>query len=115
MTPAPVLLPWSAYRAPAWNHGQPVLDPLTRVVSVDVVADGDLLIGTRTIAGEDPRAADVGKALALPTPAGRATALRAMGIGWVLVEKDAGESPEVSGEVVHDGRLLRLVRLTPGT
>ena len=42
----------------------------------------------------------------------RADGLRAIGIGWVLVEKDApGSAEPVAGGVVHDGRLLRVVRL----
>lgn len=106
-----VLLPWSAYRAPAWNDGRPVLDPLGRLLPVDVVADDDLVVGSTTIAGEDPRATQVRDVLATATPAGRAEALRALGVRWVVVEKDAGASPAVEGSVVHDGPLLRVVRL----
>jgi hypothetical protein len=106
-----VLLPWSAYRAPTWNGGRPVLDPLARLLRTEVVTDGDLVIGSTTVSGEDPRAEDVRQALAASTPQARADALRARGIGWVVVEKDAGDAPEVAGRVVHDGPLLEVVRL----
>jgi hypothetical protein len=88
-----------------------VLDPLARLVRPDVVADGDLRVGATVVTGEDPRTARARAALAQPTPQARADALRTLGVRWVLVEKDAGDSPVVAGEVVHDGRLLRIVRL----
>jgi hypothetical protein len=88
-----------------------VLDPLGRLLRTDVVSDGDLVVDGVTVRGEDPRAVAVRDALALPTAADRAAALRAEGIRWVVVEKDAGASPVVAGEVVHDGPLLRVLRL----
>ncbi|MDH2416640.1 hypothetical protein [Nocardioides sp. CER19] len=106
-----IILPWSAYRAPAWNGHRPVIDPLARLVPADVVTNQDLVVGSMTVAGEDPRARRVSTALAAPTPSGRADALRALGVRWVLVEKDAGEAPSVHGRVVHDGPLLRIIRL----
>ncbi|GAA1960856.1 hypothetical protein GCM10009798_20760 [Nocardioides panacihumi] len=107
-----LVLPWSAYRAPAWNNGRPVLDPLNRLLPVAVVSDGDLVVGATTVRGEDPRAAQAHAALALPSPQARADALRAIGIGWVLVEKDArGSAEPVAGRAVHDGPLLRVARL----
>lgn len=106
-----VLLPWGAYRAPSWAAGRPVLDPLARLLRADVVTDDDLVVGGVTVRGEDVRASEVRDALALPSPAERAGALRARGIRWVVVEKDAGASPAVAGTVVHDGPLLRVIRL----
>lgn len=106
-----VLLPWSAYRAPSWAGRRPVLDPLARLSRADVVADDDLVVGGATVAGEDARAAMVGEALSLSGPEARAAALRASGIRWVVVEKDAGAAPDVAGRVVHDGPMLQVVRL----
>ncbi|SFC02839.1 hypothetical protein SAMN04487968_103128 [Nocardioides terrae] len=105
------LLPWSSYRAPAWNGRRPVLDPLGRLLTVDTVASDDLVVGSTTVRGEDPRVREAASALQATDPEGRAKALRAMGVGWVVVEKDAGSSPEVAGRVLHDGPLLRVVRL----
>ncbi|WP_300676908.1 hypothetical protein [Nocardioides sp.] len=106
-----LVLPWSAYRAPAWNGGRPVLDPLPRMLRTDAVINGDLLVGQTLVAGEDPRAADAGRVLAAATPAARAEGLRGLGIGWVVQELDAGTAPEVAGTVVLDDPLVRVVRL----
>lgn len=108
-----VVLPWSAYRAPAWNGGRPVLDPLSRLLANGVVTDGDLVVGSTTVRGEDPRAEQARAALAHTSPEARAEALASIGIGWVLVEKDApGEREEVGGRVVHDGPLISVARLS---
>jgi len=108
-----VLLPWSSYRAPAWNGRRPVLDPLGRVLPVTTLAADDLVVGSTTVPGEDARVREAATALRAPDPDARAAALRAMGVGWVVAEKDAGSSPAVAGRVVHDGTLLRVVRI-PG-
>ena len=57
-----LVLPFSAYRAPAWNHRHTVLDPLGRYLAPNYVADDDLVVDGRTVPGEDPR---------VPRPAGR--------------------------------------------
>jgi hypothetical protein len=117
-----VVLPWSAYRAPVWNGGRPVLDPLPRLLTKDSVVSDDLLVSGRPVPGEDPHAARVGAALAAPTPEARARALAALGVQWTVTERDAGPAPAVAGTVVHVGPSLSVVRLafdasptSPGT
>lgn len=108
-----LVLPWSAYRAPAWNAHRPVLDPLPRMLPRASVANGDLVIGRTEIEGEDPRAAAAAVALAAPDPEARATELSRLGIAYVITDRTAGEAPQVSGETVQDSGGLLLQRL-PG-
>ncbi|MEU4454830.1 hypothetical protein AB0F44_26100 [Nocardioides sp. NPDC023903] len=108
-----LVLPWSAYRAPAWNAHRPVLDPLPRMLPRASVANGDLVIGGTEIEGEDPRAAAAAEALAAPDPEARATELSRLGIAYVITDRTAGEAPQVAGETVHDSDDLLLQRL-PG-
>ena len=54
-----------SYRAPDWNDGRKVLDPLGRYLEPDYVASDELcVVRRRSVAGEDPRGADVRAALA---------------------------------------------------
>ena len=112
-----LLLPYSAYRAPAWNGGVPVLDPLGRYLEQPYVASDDLIVDDAVIAGEDPHAADVRAALTAGLgPAELAKRLAALGIRWVVTEKDApvdayGPAPLLAGTVLHDGNLLEVARM----
>jgi len=78
-----VVLPYQPYRSYDWNDGRTVLDPLPRYVGVETVTPDTLTVGSRRLAGEDPRAASVAEALDAPEPAAR---LLRLGVGWVAVE-----------------------------
>jgi hypothetical protein len=78
-----VVLPYQPYRSFDWNDGRTVLDPLPRYVGVETVVPDTLTVGSRRLAGEDPRAAAVAEALDAPEPAER---LLRSGVGWVAVE-----------------------------
>lgn len=94
-----VLLPFTSYRAPDWNDGHKVLDPLPRFLGRQAVANDELYVDGRPIPGEDPRAAEVGAALALESAADRAVALAALGVSVVVAEQIPGqETPEIAGE-----------------
>ncbi len=109
------LLPFQAYRAPAWNDRRPVLAPLGRYLGRPVVVQDDLVVDGRQVAGEDPRAAEVEAALSRPTPGQRAEALRQAGIRWLVVEDLPGvDVPDVTGTEVWTGDGLRTVDLGPG-
>jgi len=98
-----LLLPFTAYRQPGWNHDHKVLDPLGRYLTPDYVANDALVVGGETVAGEDPRAAAVARALDLAGPRARARALADLGIGYVATERDApGPLPAVAGSTVVD-------------
>ena len=112
-----LVLPFTSYRAPAWNGHRSVLDPVTRFQPRDYVAGDDLVVDGRTVAGEDPRGAVVRRALARRTPAERADALSRGGIGLVVVD---GAAPGVAPEIAADRRvrtgsftLLTLPSATP--
>ncbi|WP_346618803.1 hypothetical protein [Blastococcus montanus] len=106
-----LVLPFGAYRAFDWNDDRPQLDPAARWLSRPVVADDDLVVGGRTVAGEDLRARAV-------APAGDdPAALADLGIGWVLVERGTPGRPVPEGvaalPLIVDGADLRLYRV-PG-
>jgi hypothetical protein len=75
-----LVLPFGAYRSFAWNDDRPQLDPAPRWLTRPTVVDDELIVGGRSVAGEDARAAEVARA------AGDPAALAGLGIGWVLVE-----------------------------
>jgi hypothetical protein len=88
--PRPVaVLPADSMRDFAWAGTAPVLDPLPRWVSADVLATGDLVIGGRTVPGEGQLAREVQRLLI--SGAGADEVART-GVGWVVVES-AGAAP----------------------
>jgi hypothetical protein len=104
--PRPVaVLPPDSMRVFAWAGTAPVLDPLPRWVSADVLATGDLLIGGRTVAGEGERARDAQRLL---TSGAGADELARAGIGWVVVE--SGSAP-LALPVAYRGDDLVLYRV----
>ena len=109
-----LVLPWGAYRAPDWNHGRTVLDPLGRYLPPGYVADDALVVDGRTVPGEDDRVDRARRALALPSPAERTDALLALGIQTVAVERDAGGAPppRLVGTVLASHPDLVVERLT---
>jgi hypothetical protein len=108
-----LVLPLSSYRAPAWNHRDLVLDPVSRYLTNDAVVSDVLVIDGRRLSGEDPRVSDAARALAEPTPAERAAALAGLGIGAVVVDPTAPgpAPPEIAGDLVLDEPDLRVVTL----
>jgi hypothetical protein len=54
------------------------------------------------IAGEDKRARAAAAALRAPTPGQRAAGLSALGVGFVVTERDTGTSPGVAGRALLD-------------
>lgn len=78
-------LPFSAFRAPEWNGYRPVLDPAGRYFDRVTVTDDTLRVGGLAIAGEDPRAARIGRALS----AGDWDAIAQEGIGFVVLDTSA--------------------------
>lgn len=85
-----LVLPFSAYRAPDWNGGRPVLDPAGRFFGVSTVVNDDLVVSGQLIEGEDAHAAAVESALADSDGADLAADLGRLGIGAVVVATDTG-------------------------
>ncbi|WP_300371722.1 hypothetical protein [Nocardioides sp.] len=110
-----LVLPFTSYRAPAWNHDGKVLDPLPRYLRPDYVVNDQLVVDGRVIAGEDPRVPDVLAALALPDADDRAAALAQLGIGAVVRDRTVpttrASDAAVGGTAVFDGGGLDVVVL----
>lgn len=101
-----VSLPFVSYRAPAWNGGRRVLDPLGRYPDRPVVVNDELVVSGTRIAGEDPRAAQVRTALDAGSPEARAAALRSAGVSVAVVEQLEGYPvPALAGTTTLRGDL----------
>ena len=109
-----LVLPLSAFRRPAWNGSRTILDPVGRSQPRDYVSSDVLVVGGVSLEGEDPRVADVERALTLPTAPQRSAALAALGIAVVVTDHTApGDAPEVDGRVLTPpGADLTAVALT---
>ena len=91
-TPGDILvLPFTAYRRPAWNHDTSVLDPAGRYFDRVTVTNDALDVSGHPIAGEDPRAARIGHVLSARgvDSHGVRRRLARDGIGIVVLETDA--------------------------
>jgi hypothetical protein len=112
-----LILPFTGYRAPRWNHGHTVADPLGRFLKPDFLVNDELFVSGRSVPAEDPRAIAAARALDAPDPESRAARLHSLGVGYVAVEPDARprSQPEVAGQVVLDRPDLEIVRLSPAT
>ncbi|MGD9961212.1 hypothetical protein [Nocardioides sp.] len=113
-----LVLPFSSYRAPTWNGGRKVLDPLGRYLRPNYVVNDELSISGVVVPGEDPRVPRVHAALAQDTPASRAAALGQLGIRFVARELDApgvadpAYDAAVAGTPVYAGADLAVVEIT---
>lgn len=108
-----VSLPFVSYRAPVWNGGRRVLDPLGRYPDRPVVVNDELVVSGTRIAGEDPRAGEVRAALDAGTPEERAAALRAAGVSVAVVEQLEGYPvPALAGTTTLRGDLT-VIELGP--
>jgi hypothetical protein len=105
------VLPLTTYRQPRWNGSRKVLDPMPRWLTHDTMASDRLVIGRTVLAGEDRRVDDAEDALAAATAQGRTDALARLGFGVVVIEKDAGDVPEVAGRVLLDDDTVTVVAL----
>ncbi len=107
-----VLLPFTSYRAPAWNDGRKLLDPVGRAQRRDYVANDELVVSDEVIPGEDPRAQDVADALALPTPSLRRDRLRELGVELAVTDSSAsGPVIEISGRELASAGTIRVLSL----
>lgn len=102
-----LVLPYSSYRAPAWNGGRSVLDPAGRYFPRTTVVSDELRVSGRVVSGEDPRAAEVGSAVADRD----VDALRDLGIGLVVTDASAEPATEPLGELVSTHGTLTLSTL----
>ncbi|WP_197040036.1 hypothetical protein [Mycobacterium sp. URHB0044] len=85
-----VMLPPDSLREFAWAGPAPVLDPLPRWVSADVLTTGDLVIGGKVVPGEGERARSVQQ---LVSSGANADDVARAGVGWVVVESAGATLP----------------------
>jgi hypothetical protein len=85
-----VVLPPDSLREFAWAGPAPVLDPLPRWLSADVLTAGDLLIGGQLVPGEGERARTLQQ---LVSSGATADDVARAGVGWVVVESPAATLP----------------------
>ncbi len=112
---AVVVLPFAAYRRYPWNGDLSSMTPWPRLVERRAVVSSDLVVSrgasTVTVAGEDAYAAEVQRAL---TSADPAEALKALGVGWVVVDV-VGSPVPVGTTRVLSGPEVSLYRVDPTT
>jgi hypothetical protein len=108
-----LVLPFSAYRAPAWNHHRTVLDPLARYLPPDTLTADVLVVDGTSVPGEDPRVPRVESALRLDGPSARTAALLDLGVQYVAVETDVagGHAPGLEAETLAASGDLTVERL----
>lgn len=109
-----LVLPFTSYRLPSWNHGRRTLDPMGRYMPLNFLVSDVLYVSGSPVAGEDARAARVQDVLAVSSAEELSEELRREGIGWVLLDREARKDlgpgfrsplPDPVAEV-HDGELL---------
>ncbi|WP_148614740.1 hypothetical protein [Nocardioides rubriscoriae] len=111
---ATVVLPWQgSYRRFAFNDGRAVLDPAPRLLPGEVLVDDRTLVDGREVPSEDPRVTAVTGALAAGSPTEVSSALRDLGVRWVLVEPGADRAAAAlpAGGTAYDGDTLLLLDL----
>lgn len=111
-----LVLPFSAYRRPSWNHDTPVFDPAGRFFDRTTVTNDELDVSGKTIRGEDPRAATIGEVL---NGSKVLDELPREHVGVVVVDTEAPGATEAlslvagASELAVDGDELRVFTL-PG-
>jgi hypothetical protein len=105
-----VLLPWAAYRRPAWNGGRALLDPWPRLVARPVIWNDGPLVGKVQMLPDDRAARRLGAVIATPGPL--TPALAAAGVRFVIDDGGDGR-PGTAG---YAGRLpgCTVVATAPG-
>ncbi|MCJ0902031.1 hypothetical protein [Rhodococcus sp. ARC_M6] len=79
------ILPAGMFRAFTYSGDAPVLDPAPRFLPLDVLQTGQLIVAGGAVGGEGTRAGQVEDLL---LSGGGNAELAALGVGWVLVERD---------------------------
>ncbi|SNT03088.1 hypothetical protein [Rhodococcoides kyotonense] len=78
------VLPAGMFRIFPYSGDAPVLDPAPRMLPLDVLQTGELIVAGGSVRGEGSRAESVESVL---LAGGSVDELRRLGVGWVLVER----------------------------
>jgi hypothetical protein len=92
-----LLLPWAAYRSPAWNGGRTVLDPWPRLLSRPVIWNDGPRVGGVVMQPDDPAARRLGAALSRAGDGPLTGVLRAAGVRFVVVDNGSGLARRLPG------------------
>jgi len=96
---AVLLLPWETYRRPAWNHGEAVFDPWSKLLSRPVIWNDGTRVGDIGLAPDDPRARRLDGVIRGGGPL--TAALGAAGVRFVVDDADStGPGRRLPGAVV---------------
>jgi hypothetical protein len=95
---AALLLPWAAYRRPAWNGGRAVLDPWPRLVSRQVIWNTGPQVGDVKLKPDDPAGRRLERVILAPGPL--TAALGAAGVHFVIVDAGGSVARRLPGCVV---------------
>ncbi len=98
---AVLLLPWETYRRPAWNHGEAVFDPWSKLLARPVIWNDGTRVGDIGLAPDDPRARRLDGAIRRGGPL--TVTLGAAGVRFVVddaVDDNGGPGPRLPGAVV---------------
>jgi hypothetical protein len=95
---AVLLLPWAAYRRPAWNGGRAMLDPWPRLVSRQVIWNTGPQVGDVKLKPDDPAGRRLERVILAPGPL--TAALGAAGVRFVIVDAGGSAALRLPGCVV---------------
>ncbi|HJY66614.1 MAG TPA: hypothetical protein VJ254_07795, partial [Streptosporangiaceae bacterium] len=100
---------WATYRIPTWNHGEPVLDPWTRLLSRPLIWNDGTQVGPVALTPDDPRARSLDAAIDGTGPV--TDALRASGVRFVLDDAEGPQS-QVAARLPGSVMIINLPGLT---
>jgi hypothetical protein len=92
---AVLVLPWASYRLPAWNHGEVVFEPWSRLLSRQVILNDGTQVGSVVMAPDDPPARRLD-----PVISGNGSltgTLRAAGVRFVIVDASPSQAGRLPG------------------
>jgi hypothetical protein len=90
-----LLLPWAAYRNPAWNGGRAVLDPWPRLLSRQVIWNTGPRVGDVQLRPDDQAAARLDGVIRAPGPL--TASLEAAHVRFVVVDSGGSVAARLPG------------------
>jgi len=107
-----LLLPWAAYRRPAWNGGRTVLDPWPRLLSRQVIWNTGPRVGNVQLRPDDPAGRSLDSVISAPGPL--TAALETAGVRFVIVDSGGSVASRLPGCTVIIARPGLAVYRVPG-